>query len=87
MIRKGKAAKPNEFGKMVKLQKIVVEVYARRLNDADLLISRHRNAPSQTGTNRYLVAADAGFYSAKNATAAKAKGIKRVCVRNRSTKS
>src|SRR6266478_6450172 len=35
----------------------------------------------------HLVAADAGFYSAKNEAAAKAKGVKRVCIPNRSTKS
>jgi IS5 family transposase len=34
-----------------------------------------------------LVAADAAFYSAKNETAAKAKGVKHLCVPNRSTKS
>jgi IS5 family transposase len=34
-----------------------------------------------------LVAADAAFYSAKNEVAAKAKGVKRVCIPNRSTKS
>jgi transposase, IS5 family len=34
-----------------------------------------------------LVAADAGFYSAKNEAAAKAKGVKRVCIPNHSTKS
>jgi IS5 family transposase len=34
-----------------------------------------------------LVAADAAFYSAKNEAAAKAKGVKRVCIPNRSTKS
>ena len=34
-----------------------------------------------------LVAADAAFYSTKNEAAAKAKGVKRVCVPNRSTKS
>src|SRR5205823_9035799 len=34
-----------------------------------------------------LVAADAGFYSAKNEAAAKASGVKRVCIPNRSTKS
>ena len=33
------------------------------------------------------MAADAGFYSAKNEAAAKAKGVKRVCIPNRSTKS
>ena len=45
IIRKGKAGKPNEFGKMVKLQEaenqIVIdyEVYDRRPNDSDLLIA------------------------------------------------
>jgi transposase, IS5 family len=34
-----------------------------------------------------LVAADAAFYSARNEAAAKAKGVKRVCIPNRSTKS
>jgi len=34
-----------------------------------------------------LVAADAGFYSAKNEAAAKATGVTRVCIPNRSTKS
>ena len=35
----------------------------------------------------HLVAADAAFYSMKNETAAKAMGVKRVSVPNRSTKS
>ena len=45
VIRKGKAGKPNEFGKMVKLQEaenqiiIDYEVYARRPYDSDLLIA------------------------------------------------
>jgi transposase, IS5 family len=34
-----------------------------------------------------LVAADAAFYSARNEAVAKAKGVKRFCVPNRSTKS
>jgi hypothetical protein len=33
------------------------------------------------------VAADAAFYSAKNEAAAKAKGVKRVCIPNRAGKS
>jgi IS5 family transposase len=33
------------------------------------------------------VAADAAFYSGKNEAAAKAKGVKRVCVPDRSNKS
>jgi transposase, IS5 family len=93
VIRKGKAAKPNEFGKMVKLQEaenqIVVdyEVYARRPNDADLLIPAIETHRAKLGRSPYLVAADAAFYSAKNEAAAKSKGVKRVCIPNRSTKN
>ena len=93
VIRKGKAAKPNEFGKMVKLQEaenqIVTdyEVYDRRPNDADLLIPAIELHQARLGRVPYLVAADAAFYSGKNEAAAKAKGVKRVCVPNRSTKS
>jgi transposase, IS5 family len=35
----------------------------------------------------HLVAADAAFYSGKNEADAKARGVKRVCVPNRSTNS
>jgi len=93
IIRKGKAAKPNEFGKMVKLQEaenqIVVdyEVYDRRPNDADLLIPAIEVHQARLGRTPYLVSADAAFYSGKNEAAAKAKGVKRVCVPNRNTKS
>ena len=93
VIRKGKAAKPNEFGKMVKLQEadnqIVTdyEVYDRRPNDADLLIPAIESHQVRLGRVPYLVAADAAFYSGKNEAAAKAKGVKRVCVPNRSAKS
>jgi IS5 family transposase len=93
VIRKGKAAKPNEFGKMVKLQEaenqIVIdyEVYARRPNDADLLIPAIEVHEAKLDRTPYLVAADAAFYSASNEAAAKAKGVKRVCIPNRSTKS
>jgi IS5 family transposase len=93
VIRKGKAAKPNEFGKMVKLQEaenqIVIhyEVYARRPNDADLLLPAIETHQAKLGRTPYLVAADAAFYSARNEAAAKAKGVKRVCIPNRATKS
>jgi IS5 family transposase len=93
VIRKGKAAKPNEFGKMVKLQEaenqIVIhyEVYDRRPNDSDLLIPAIETHQTRFGRTPYLVAADAAFYSGKNEVDAKAKGVKRVCIPNRSTKS
>ena len=93
VIRKGKAGKPNEFGKMVKLQEaenqIVTdyEVYDQRPSDSDLLIGAIETHQARLGRIPRLVAADAAFYSAKNEAAAKAKGVKRVCIPNRSTKS
>jgi IS5 family transposase len=93
VIRKGKAGKPNEFGKMVKLQEaenqIITdyEVYARRPYDSDLLVAAIETHQALLGRAPRLVAADAAFYSAKNEAAAKAKGVKRVCIPNRSTKS
>jgi IS5 family transposase len=93
VIRKGKAGKPNEFGKLMKIQEaenqIVIdyEVYDRRPSDSDLLIPSIQAHEEKLGRTPRLVAADAGFYSAKNEAAAKEKGVKRVCVPNRSTKS
>jgi IS5 family transposase len=93
VIRKGKAGKPNEFGKMVKLQQaenqIIVdyEVYARRPNDADLLIPAIVTHQAKLGRAPRLVAADAAFYSRNNEAAAKGMGVKRVCIPNRSSKS
>jgi len=93
VIRKGKAGKPNEFGKMIKLQEaenqIIVdyEVYTRRPNDSDLLIPAIAAHRAKLGRVPRLVATDAGFYSARNEAAAKAMGVKRVCIPNRSSKS
>ena len=78
---------------MVKLQEaenqIVIdyEVYDRRPSDVGPAGSGHRDASAKLGRTPHLVAADAAFYSAKNEAAAKAKGVKRVCIPNRSTKS
>jgi IS5 family transposase len=93
VIRKGKAAKPTEFGKLVKLQEaenqvvIGYEVYAQRPNDADLLMPAIEVHAALLGCIPRLVAADAGFYSARNEAAAKAKGVKRVCIPHRGSKS
>ena len=93
VIRKGKAGKPTEFGKMVKLQEvenqivIAYEVYTQRPSDSDVLIAAVETHQATLGCTPRLVAADAGFYSAKNEAAAKAMGVKRVCIPNRSTKS
>lgn len=93
VIRKGKAGKPNEFGKMVKLQEaehqIIIDyvVYEQRPSDTDLLIPGLDAHEQTLGRVPRLVAGDAGFYSATNEAAAQAKGVKRVCIPNRSTKS
>ena len=78
---------------MVKLQEaenqIVIdyEVYDRRPNDCDLLIAAIEVHRAKLGRLPRLVAADAAFYSGKKEVAAKAMGVKRVCIPNRSTKS
>ena len=93
IIRKGKAGKPNEFGKMVKVQEaenqIVIdyEVYDQRPSDSDLLIPSIETHQKLMGRTPDLVAGDAGFYSAKNEAKAGEMGVKRVSVPNRSTKS
>src|SRR3984893_16611290 len=93
VIRKGKAGKPNEFGKMVKLQEaenqIITDyqVYPQRPHGSCLLITAIETYQALLGRVPHLVAADAAFYSLRNETTAKAKGVKRICIPNRSTKS
>jgi IS5 family transposase len=93
VIRKGKAGKPTEFGKMVKFQEaeqqIVThyEVYDKRPSDSDLLLPSLEVHEQQFGHAPRLVTADAGFFSARNEAGAYARGVKRVAIPNLSTKS
>ena len=93
VIRKGKAAKPTEFGKMVKIQEaeaqIVThyEVYEQRPWDSDLLLPALDVHRQLLGRMPYLVTADAAFFSHRNEFAAQTRGIKRVAIPNRRTKS
>jgi transposase, IS5 family len=93
IIRKGKASKPTEFGKMVKVQEaenqIVthVEVFDQRPADSDLLVDAVAQHEAICGRTPDLVAADAGFYSQANEQALEEKGVKRVSIPNRNTKS
>src|SRR6202021_1924019 len=72
IIRKGKASKPNEFGKLVKIQEaehqIVThfEVFAERPADSTLLVSSIEAHQQRLGRTPRMVAADAGFYSREN---------------------
>jgi len=93
IIRKGKASKPTEFGKMVKIQEaenqIITDyaVYAKRPSDSDLLIDAIETHQQRLGCTPHVAAADAAFYSIKNEAAAHERGVTRVCIPNRSTKS
>jgi len=93
IIRKGKASKPTEFGKMVKIQEgenqIITDyaVYEKRPSDSELVIPALDSHEKKLGCTPRLIAGDAGFYSAKNEATAHERGVKRVCIPNRSTKS
>jgi transposase, IS5 family len=93
VIRKGKSGKPTEFGKLIKLQEaenqIVIDyaVYDRRPSDSELLIPALEAHETKLGCIPRLIAADAGFSSAKNEAAARAKGVKRVCIPNYNSKN
>jgi transposase, IS5 family len=91
IIRKGKASKPNEFGKLVKIQeaenRVVThfEVYAERPADSTLLLSSLQVHQQRLGRIPRLVAADAGFYSRENEKAGQALGVRWMSVPNKKT--
>lgn len=93
VIRRGKAKQPTEFGKMIKVQEaesqIITsyEVFEKRPSDSELLVPAVEVHCERLGRVPDLVAADAGFYSAQGEKSAKEKGVKKVSVPNRSTKS
>jgi len=62
-------------------------VYAERPSDTQLLIPAIETHEQKLGRRPRLAAADAGFYSHKNETAAQEKGVQRVSIPNRSTQS
>jgi IS5 family transposase len=92
IIRKGKASKPTEFGKLVKVQEaenqIVThyEVYEERPADSALLVQAAELHQQRLGTVPRLVAADAGFYSQANEKRLQEMGVKNVSVPNRNTR-
>ncbi|HZQ43807.1 MAG TPA: ISNCY family transposase [Acidobacteriaceae bacterium] len=93
IIRKGKASKPTEFGKMVQIQEAenqvvtVFEVFERRPWDSDLLVPAVDSHQQQFGTVPRLVAADAAFYSKANEDKLHEMGVRHVAVPNRNTRS
>jgi IS5 family transposase len=93
IIRKGKASKPTEFGKMVKVQEaenqIVTHyaVYDERPADSALLVEAVELHEERLGSVPQIVAADAGFYSQANEKQLEEMGVKNVSVPNRNTRS
>jgi transposase, IS5 family len=93
IIRKGKASKPTEFGKLVQIQEaenqIIThyEVFDERPSDRELLLPAVAAHQRILGRVPKLVAADAGFYSQAQERAAEELGVQWVAVPNRNTRS
>ena len=93
VICKGKASKPAELGKMVKIQEaenqIITDyqVYDQRPNDVDLLVPAVEIHQEHLGRAPEMVAADAAFYSTENERQLEARGVERVCIPNVHSKS
>lgn len=84
VIRKGKAHKPTEFGRLVRIDEtengIVSEYEVKRGNPADVddfvpAVRRHKQI---FGSAPRVATADRGFFSAANERAAKELGVKKV---------
>jgi IS5 family transposase len=81
IIRKGKAGKPTEFGKLVRIQEAenqiitCYEVYDQRPSDSDLLVPAIEQHHRPRDRVPRTAAADAGFYSARNEAAAQQMGV------------
>jgi IS5 family transposase len=93
IIRKGKANKPTEFGKLVKIQEaehqIITdyEAFEQRPNDSDLLVPALLKHEECFGRPPDIVAADAAFYSAANERTLQESRVKRVSIPSRNTRS
>jgi len=86
VIRKGKAHKPNEFGRLIDIVEVengVVSDY-RALEgnpgDGTLLLPALKRHHERFGRVPRMVATDRGFWSAKNEREAHALGVKRVSI-------
>ena len=93
VIRKGKANKPNEFGKLVLIQEaenqIIThyQVCEQRPADSTLLEGCLEQHIQQFGHAPERVAADPGFFSAANESKAEALGVRQVSIPSHDTKS
>ena len=92
-IRKGKARKPTEFGKLVQVQEaenpIITpsEGFAQRPSDSELFVGAVAEPQRKLGRTPTLGAADAGFYTRENERAIPTRGVKWVSIPNRNSRS
>jgi hypothetical protein len=83
----------DRVGKMVKLQEAENQIitsyegYDHRPADSDIVMDAIDTHRARLGRAPRLVSADAAFYSAESERAAIVRGVKRVCIPNRSTKT
>jgi IS5 family transposase len=93
IIRKGKASKPTEFGKMVQLleaeNQIVThyDVFDKRPSDRELFAEAVSTHKQILGRAPNVATADAGYYSQVQERAAQEQGVRWVAIPNRSTRS
>lgn len=93
IIRKGKTNKPNEFGKLVKIQEAENQIIThyqvcdQRPADATLLIPSLEQHVEQFGRAPEQVAADPGFFSAANEARSEQMGVRRVSIPSHATRS
>jgi len=93
IIRKGKASKPTEFGKLVQVQEtenqIIThyDVFDQRPSDRELLLGAVETHERVLGRVPHLATADAGYYSRAQEQAVEEKGVQWVAVPNRNTRS
>jgi IS5 family transposase len=86
VIRKGKAHKPNEFGRLIDIVEVEngivsdYQVLDGNPDDGSLLLPALRRHQQRFGRVPHLVATDRGFWSAKNERDAQALGVKRVAI-------
>jgi IS5 family transposase len=86
VIRKGKAHKPNEFGRVVRIEEVengIVSGYAvleGNPADTDSLVPALERHEATFGQAPRTVAADRGFFSAANEREAENRGVKRVAL-------
>src|SRR5580765_4678433 len=92
-IRKGKIARPNEFGKLVTIQEsehqiiTAYEVHSKRPADVNLWTAALDRHHSLFGRAPDLAAGDRGFSSARNEQAAVDRGVRRVVLPRSGPKS